>query len=172
MTILVSACILGDCCRYDGGNNYNEVVARCMEGHKVIKVCPQVLIGMPTPRKRVEFVEMFPVDSDGEDVCMDYQFAADMAVGVAREENIDLAILQSKSSMCGVNNIHDGFSEKIVEGGGLFAEGLILEGYNVMDVEDFNEEDFKVGIFKCKQVEWRKDDESMVWKEEKTDWML
>ena len=47
---------------------------------------------MPTPRKRVEFVEMFPVDSDGEDVCMDYQFAADMAVGVAREENIDLAI--------------------------------------------------------------------------------
>lgn len=41
-----------------------------------------------------------------------------------------------------------------------------------MDVEDFNEEDFKVGIFKCKQVEWRKDDESMVWKEEKTDWML
>ena len=128
---------------------------------------------MPTPRKRVELVEMLPVDIDGEDVCLDYQFAADVAVGVAEEENIDLAILQSKSSMCGVNTIHDGFSEEIIEGEGLFAEELLVAGYRVMDVDDFNEKDFKMGVFKCKEVEWRKDDESLVWEEpEQQDWIL
>nr|MCR5356994.1 DUF523 domain-containing protein [Lachnospiraceae bacterium] len=57
MRIAVSACLLGDNCKYNGGNNYSEKVAEFVKGHEVIKVCPEVMGGLPTPREPSEIVD-------------------------------------------------------------------------------------------------------------------
>jgi uncharacterized protein YbbK (DUF523 family) len=56
MKIAVSACLLGENCKYNGGNNYSEKVSQFVEGHELILVCPEVLGGLPTPRESAEIV--------------------------------------------------------------------------------------------------------------------
>ena len=67
MRIVVSACLLGENCKYNGGNNRNERVLRYVEGHEVITVCPEMLGGLPCPRKPVEWVGERVLTRDGDD---------------------------------------------------------------------------------------------------------
>ena len=137
MKIMVSACLLGENCKYNGGNNYSEKLANFTMGHTVIPVCPEVLGGLPIPRSSCEIVDGVVLNKDGKSFDDEYHKGADLALQIAKKENVDLMILQSRSPSCGVNQIYDGtFSGNKIEGHGVFASLAINEGYKVIDIED------------------------------------
>ena len=116
MKILVSACLLGKNCKYNGGNNLNKSVLDFIEGHEVIGVCPEQLGGLSTPRLPAEIVDGVVTNKEG--VCVDNEFrkGAQEALTIALENKVDLAILQSRSPSCGVKEIYDGsFSGRKIE---------------------------------------------------------
>ena len=137
MKILVSECLLGENCKYNGGNNYSEKVAEYIKGHEVIAVCPECLGGLPTPRVPAEIVNGIVINREGEIVDTQFRKGAEIALEIAREEKIDVAILQSRSPSCGVKQIYDGtFSKTIIDGQGVFAELMRKDGFQLIDVED------------------------------------
>ena len=140
MKIMVSACLLGENCKYNGGNNYTPELVRLLEGHTVIPVCPEVLGGLPTPRVPAEIVNGKVMNRNGESVDEAFRKGAEKALETAKREKPDLIILQSRSPSCGVKEIYDGtFSGRKIPGQGVFAEQLTKAGFNVIDVEDLPE---------------------------------
>lgn len=137
MKIAVSACLLGENCKYNGGNNLNEKVMKFVEGHDVIPVCPEVLGGLTTPREPSEIVNGIVSHRDGTVVDKEFRKGAEMALRIVEEQKAELVILQSRSPSCGVNSIYDGsFSGTIISGKGVFAELLQEKGIKVIDVAD------------------------------------
>lgn len=137
MKIAVSSCLLGDNCKYNGGNNYSEKVIKFVEEHEVISVCPEVLGGLPIPRESAEIVNGVVSLKDCSSVDKKFRDGAEKAIRIVKENNADLVILQSRSPSCGVNTIYDGsFSGKLIPGQGVFSELLKKNGIKVIDVED------------------------------------
>lgn len=140
MKILVSACLLGKNCKYNGGNNLNQGVLEFIEGHEVIGVCPEQLGGLYTPRLPAEIVAGVVTNKEGVSVDNEFRKGAQEALAVALENKVDLAILQSRSPSCGVKEIYDGsFSGKKIKGQGVFAKLLSARGIKVLDAEDVAE---------------------------------
>ena len=140
MVILVSACLLGENCKYNGGNNRNERVLRYVQGHEVIPVCPEVLGGLPCPRKPVEWVGERVLTRDGDDCTENFRIGVQRALEVISDQQVDLAILQSRSPTCGVKQIYDGtFSGVRIDGQGALAKALAARGIPLMDAEDVPE---------------------------------
>lgn len=138
MKIMVSACLLGENCKYNGGNNYNERVMEYIKGHEVISVCPEVLGGLPIPRVPSEIVNGVVTTKDGRNVDSEFRLGAEIALKKALEEKVDLVILQSRSPSCGVKQIYDGsFTGNKIDGQGIFANMLKEKNIKMMDVEDF-----------------------------------
>ena len=73
MKIAVSACLLGDNCKYNGGNNYSETVTEFVKGHDVIPVCPEVMGGLPTPREPSEIINGKVMHKDGSSVDAEFR---------------------------------------------------------------------------------------------------
>ncbi len=137
MTILISACLLGENCKYNGGNNRSERVLCFAQGHRVIPVCPEVEGGLPCPRKPVEWREGRVVTADGEDCTEAFQLGVQRVLTRTAGEEIGLAILQSRSPSCGVKQIYDGsFTGVRVDGMGLLARALQEKGVRLLDAED------------------------------------
>lgn len=137
--VLVSSCIMGKNCKYNGRNNLNTNVIEFLKDKEVIEICPELLANMPVPRLSAELVNGVVVDIQGNTVDKDYRYAVQLALEKIKDMKIDLVILQSRSPTCGVNHIYDGsFTGKLIDGQGLFAQALIKAGYKVMDSEDFN----------------------------------
>lgn len=137
MKIMVSACLLGENVKYSGGNNRHEKVLRYVEGHEVIPVCPEVMGGLPIPRAPGEIVDGVVRNEDGTSVDFEYRSGAANALEIAEKEGIGLAILQSRSPSCGVNQIYDGtFTGCKIKGSGVFAQLLKDNGFKVLDAED------------------------------------
>lgn len=140
MKILVSACLLGKNCKYNGGNNLNQGVLEFIEGHEVIGVCPEQLGGLSTPRLPAEIVAGLVTNKEGVSVDAEFRKGAQEALAVALENKVDLAILQSRSPSCGVKEIYDGsFSGKKIKGQGVFAKLLAKHDIKVLDAEDVGE---------------------------------
>lgn len=140
MVILVSACLLGENCKYNGGNNRNERVLRYVQGHEVIPVCPEVLGGLPCPRKPVEWVGDRVLTRDGDDCTENFRIGVQRALETIADQHVDLAILQSRSPTCGVKQIYDGtFSGVRIDGQGALAKALAARGIPLMDAEDVPE---------------------------------
>lgn len=140
MKILVSACLLGKNCKYNGGNNLNQGVLEFIEGHEVIGVCPEQLGGLSTPRLPAEIVAGLVTNKEGVSVDAEFRKGAQSALAAALENKVDLAILQSRSPSCGVKEIYDGsFSGKKIKGQGVFAKLLSAHGIKVLDAEDVAE---------------------------------
>lgn len=136
MRIAVSACLLGENCKYNGGNNYNEKLVDFVKGHEVIALCPEILGGLATPRLPAEIVNGIVRQKDGESVDYEFKKGAKEALDIAKKNKVDLVILQSRSPSCGVNNIYDGsFTGKLIEGRGVFAKILKENNIKVIDVE-------------------------------------
>ena len=134
---MVSGCLLGENCKYNGGNNYSEKVAEYIKGHEVISVCPECLGGLPTPRIPAEIVDGIVTNREGQVVDEEFRRGAQIALEIARKEQIDVAILQSRSPSCGSKQIYDGtFSGVKVDGQGVFAKLLKEQGFHMIDVED------------------------------------
>ena len=137
MRILVSACLLGENCKYNGGNNYNPAVAEFVKDKEVLPICPEMMAGMGCPRIPIEIVDGVLMDRDGNNVDAAMRKAVEQAMEMIREEDIQCAVLQSRSPTCGVNQIYDGsFSGKLIPGSGVLAQALKDAGYQVIDAED------------------------------------
>lgn len=137
MKIAVSACLLGENCKYNGGNNYNNKLVDFVKDHEVIALCPEVLGGLPTPRLPAEIVNGLVKQENGKSVDNEFKKGAKKALDTVKKNKVDLVILQSRSPSCGVNNIYDGsFTGKLIEGRGVFANILKENNIKVIDVED------------------------------------
>lgn len=135
MKILVSACLLGRPCRYDGqGKEHPEVEALRERGHVLIPVCPEVMGGLPTPRPPAERQEDGRVvNREGTDVTAQYQAGAELALRIAREQDCELAVLKERSPSCGSGEIYDGtFSRRLVPGDGVTSQLLRQAGLPVL----------------------------------------
>ena len=135
--IVVSACLMGRNCKYNGGNNYNEKLVTMLKDREIIEVCPEVAAGMPVPRPAVEIFHGRVVREDGsvwDDV---YRKGVEVVLNQLKQEDIDYAVLQSRSPTCGVKQIYDGtFSKKRVDGQGILAKALAERGIKLVDIED------------------------------------
>lgn len=137
MKVLVSACLLGENCKYNGGNNKSEKLSAFLKDKTVVAVCPEVLGGLPTPRTPSEIVNGTVFTRDGENVHAAFCAGAQKALQIAENEQVELAILQSRSPSCGAKQIYDGtFSGRKIEGQGIFAKCLSDAGIPVVDIED------------------------------------
>ena len=141
MKILVSACLLGCPCRYDGqSKQHPEVEALRERGHELIAVCPEVQGGLPTPRPPAERQkDGRVVNRDGTDVTVQYRRGAEIALQTAREQGCALAILKARSPSCGSGEIYDGtFSGTLVPGDGVAAQRLRQAGIQVLGESQVN----------------------------------
>ena len=137
MKIMVSACLAGENCKYNGGNNLNEKVKALSTGNEIITVCPEVMGGLPTPRSPAEIQDDVVVNRAGISVDHEFRLGAERAAGIAKREQPDLIILQSRSPSCGVRQRYDGtFTGTLIDAPGVTAALLIKKGFRVVDVED------------------------------------
>lgn len=137
--IVVSACLMGRNCKYNGGNNYNENLVEMLKDKDIIEVCPEVAAGMPVPRPAVEIFNGRVIRADGSDWDEVYRKGVEAVMKQLEDEDIEYAVLQSRSPTCGVKQIYDGtFSKTRVDGQGLLARALSKRGIALFDVEDIN----------------------------------
>ena len=137
--VLVSGCLLGENCKYNGGNNYNPRVVEFLKGKEVISICPEIMAGMGCPRNPIEIVDGVLTDCHGKNVDALIRKSVMEIMERIRDEEIQCAVLQSRSPTCGVNQVYDGtFSGKLIPGSGIFAKSLIDAGYLVIDGEDIS----------------------------------
>ena len=137
--ILVSGCLLGENCKYNGGNNYNPRVVEFLKGKEVISICPEIMAGMGCPRNPIEIVDGVLTDCHGKNVDSLIRKSVMEIMERIRDEEIQCAVLQSRSPTCGVKQVYDGtFSGKLITGSGVFAKSLMDAGYRVIDGEDIS----------------------------------
>lgn len=130
--LLVSACLLGTPCRYDGEAKGSEAVRALAEEFEFIPVCPEVLGGLPTPRTPSERQGERVVMRDGRDVTVEYRRGAALAVDIAVREGVRAAVLKERSPSCGSGEIYDGsFTGARTAGDGVTAEALRARGIPV-----------------------------------------
>ena len=135
MKIMVSACLTGDNCKYNGGNNRTEKVLKLMEGNEVIPVCPEQMGGLPIPRVPSEICDGLVKARDGRVIDREFREGAAKCLEIARREQPDLIVLQSRSPSCGVKQRYDGtFSGTLIEESGVTAQFLMENGFSVVDV--------------------------------------
>ena len=137
MKIMVSACLAGENCKYNGGNNRNEKVMALLAKNEIITVCPEQMGGLPTPRVPSEIQNGEVINRDGISVDKEYRLGAEKCLEIAKEFQPDLIVLQSRSPSCGVKQRYDGtFTGKLIDQPGVTAELLIRNGFHAIDVED------------------------------------
>lgn len=137
MKILVSGCLLGHNCKYNGGNNLNKKVLEFLNGHEVVPICPESLGGLPIPRPPAEIVNGIVINKEGKNVDAEFRTGAAKALEIALANKVELAILKANSPSCGSNQIYDGtFSGTKIKGNGIFVELLKKEGIKVVAEEE------------------------------------
>ena len=138
--ILVSACLLGESCRYDGKSKPCERVIALSDTYNLIPICPEVMGGLPTPRTPSEICGELVLMKDGRDVTENYNRGAQEALKLARENACTLAILKEKSPSCGSGLIHNGlFDGSLVEGDGITAKLFKQAGIRVLGESEITE---------------------------------
>ncbi|MFU0833819.1 MAG: DUF523 domain-containing protein [Oscillospiraceae bacterium] len=137
MNLLVSACLLGVNCRYNGTGCANDKVLELRKQHNLIPVCPEQLGGLPTPRDPVELANGRAVTCNGADRTMQFSLGAQETLRLARLFNCSAAILKTRSPSCGFGKIYDGsFSGTLTNGNGITAEKLIQAKIPVYNEEN------------------------------------
>lgn len=151
---IISRCLLGENCKYNGGNNWNEDVVKFSQEHSFVPVCPECSGGLPTPRVPAEIQpsertgEVRVVNKAGVDVTEAYIRGAEICWQEAaweaaqRNESIEGAILQARSPSCGCGKIYDGtFGGILIEGNGVFTRLLLEKGVRVLSDCEWKEKD-------------------------------
>lgn len=132
MKLLVSACLLGVCCRYDGASRPHPEVMALAEKHELIPVCPEQLGGLPTPRPPAERRGARVVTRAGADVTEAYRRGAEETARLCALLGCRAAVLKERSPACGSGRIYDGaFTGTLTSGWGVAAERLRREGVAV-----------------------------------------
>ena len=137
--ILVSACLLGIGCRYDGKHKENPEILKLGEKYNLIPFCPEIYGGLPTPRIPSERIGDKVMMKDGRDVTENYARGAHEALTICQIYGIKTAILKERSPSCGKGEIYDGsFSGTLTKRDGVTAELLISEGIRVLGESKIN----------------------------------
>ena len=141
MKIVVSACLLGEPCRYDGKSQPCGKVQELAKRHTLIPICPECAGGLPTPRIPCEKQSDGRVlAKDGTDRTDAYALGAELSLLRARANGCTLAILKSRSPSCGVGQIYDGsFTRTLTDGDGVTADLFLKNGITVYTEENFEE---------------------------------
>ena len=133
MRILISACLLGQACRYDGCSKPCDKAVRLSETDEPIPFCPEQAGGLPTPRPPAEIQDGRVVNAEGRDVTKEYRKGAEEALRLCRTLGITKAVLKAKSPSCGKGAVYDGsFSKTLREGNGITADLLSANGIEVI----------------------------------------
>ena len=131
--IFVSACLLGENCKYSGGNNRNEAVISFLEEKEFVAVCPERAGGLPAPRPPAEIRDGRVVDKEGKDVTAEFLLGAEKTLALAKKYHPELCILKANSPSCGCGEIYDGtFSGRKISGNGKTTELLLKNGFSVI----------------------------------------
>jgi uncharacterized protein YbbK (DUF523 family) len=143
--ILVSACLLGQNCRYDGRNNLCPLLSKFPQD-RLLPICPEELGGLATPRRPVELVPgnhegvCKAIDCEGKDVTREFLAGAGKVCQLARETGAKAAILKERSPSCGTRLVYDGtFKRRTIPGQGLTARALAAAGIRIVSDEDLSE---------------------------------
>lgn len=130
--VLVSACLLGENCKYNGGNNKNEDVIALGDCFELVPICPECFGGLPIPRVPSEIRDGRVYSKDGNDVTEQFLDGAEKALYVAMESNCPVAVLKERSPSCGFGVIYDGsFSSTLCKGNGITADLLNENGIQI-----------------------------------------
>lgn len=136
--ILISACLIGLNCKYDGGNNENSKLVELMKEKDLVPICPEQLGGLKTPRVSAERKQEKVITKEGVDVTKEYQKGAEEVLNLAKKLNIKKAILKSRSPSCGIDEIYDGtFSHTLIKRDGVTAELLKKNGIEVISSDRY-----------------------------------
>lgn len=124
--LLISECLCGVCCRYDGDHNRIECLEELKNVYNLVPVCPEVLGGLLTPRPPAERVGNRVQTKNGTDVTEQFKRGATLALAIAIEKNCRCALLKAKSPSCGYGELYDGtFTRTLVNGVGVTSELLL-----------------------------------------------
>lgn len=137
MRILVSACLLGLACRYDGKSKPCPALLERLDDHQWVPVCPEQLGGLPTPRPPAEIRAGRVINLEGRDVTAAYRRGAEQTLALYRLLDCQAAVLKSRSPSCGCGRIYDGaFSGTLTQG-----DGITTRLLKANDIPVFTEED-------------------------------
>ena len=145
---VVSACLCGINCKYNGDNNKHEEFVKELRDGQVLPLCPEQLGGLTTPRSACEIEggsgedvlagRARVINAAGEDLTVFFIKGAQECLAIMRQAGIDEAVLQRRSPSCGVNKIYDGsFSSHLIAGDGVTAALLRKHGIKVWNDEDY-----------------------------------
>lgn len=135
---IVSACLAGINCAYDGQNRINQKVVELVSRGEAIPVCPEQLGGLPTPRVPSERSGPIVITKKGKDVTDNFQRGAQEALKIVKLVDCKQAILKSRSPSCGYGQIYDGsFSNTLIKGNGVFTDILLERGVEVITEENY-----------------------------------
>lgn len=139
---LVSACLAGINCRYNGGNSKNKFISQLVEQGKAIPVCPELLGGLKIPRVCCEIItdetgNKKVLSKDGKEFTKEFVDGAKKTLKIAQIVKTEIAILKSRSPSCGYGFIYNGnFSGELIKGNGFTADLLIKNGITVYTEKD------------------------------------
>ncbi|MFI3252513.1 MAG: DUF523 domain-containing protein [bacterium] len=134
--VLVSACLLGVNCKYNGSNNLCDVKSKLV-GYEIIQFCPEVSGGLSIPRVSCEILNNKVINKNNEDKTFEFNKGANLALELCKKHNIKLAVLKEKSPSCGVTKIYDGtFSGNLIDGSGVTTSLLKENGIEVINEID------------------------------------
>lgn len=135
--ILVSRCLLGENCTYRGDSNFCEKALALSEKYELIPVCPEEDGGLPTPRDPSERAGDKVISKTGKDVTAEFEKGAEIALKIALENGVKLAVMKARSPSCGSGVIYDGtFTGTKINGDGVAAEALKKHGIQVITEEE------------------------------------
>lgn len=152
--VLVSACLLGDAVRYDGGSKavQHPVLARWLSEGRVVRVCPELAGGLTVPRPPAERRGLRVVTSTGDDVTTEFTRGAEHALQLAQRLGAAVAVLKENSPSCGSQQIGDGsFSKTRIPGEGVTTALLRAHGIQVFSEAEWDAADRALGEAAAKQ---------------------
>jgi len=130
MNVLISACLIGICCRYDGTSAGCLLPSELHSRYGLLPFCPEVCAGLPTPRDSVELRNGQALTQNAVNLTAVFEEGARKGLALYQSQNCHAAILKSKSPSCGYGTLYDGtFTRRLTEGNGIFAD--LLASHNV-----------------------------------------
>ena len=139
--VIVSACLIGKNCKYNGLNNENQKIINFLLDKEIVPVCPEVMGGLSVPRLKseIDFNDKNKVINEvGNDVTFYFEKGAQKAMEIVLKSGASLAIVKEKSPSCGKNKIYNGkFNGELIDGSGVFTKLLKEKGIKVLTEEDF-----------------------------------
>lgn len=140
--ILVSACLLGNRVRYDGGHHLLEhpIINHWQREGRLIAACPEILGGLPTPRPPAEIQGRFPIlvaTREGADVTPEFLAGAEQTMEIAQRHRCCCALMKANSPSCGNHRTYDGsFTGRHINAPGVAAQELLRHGIPVFNEKE------------------------------------